>query len=63
VMALALDHAALLQQAEALSVTDDLTGLHNSRYLRDALHREAKRAVRYGRRCRCSSSTWTGSNG
>jgi diguanylate cyclase (GGDEF)-like protein len=49
VMALALDHAGLLQQAEALSVTDDLTGLHNSRYLRDALHREAKRAVRYGR--------------
>jgi diguanylate cyclase (GGDEF)-like protein len=49
VMALALDHAFLLQQAEALSVTDDLTGLHNSRYLRDALHREAKRAVRYGR--------------
>ena len=49
VIALALDHAVLLQQAEALSVTDDLTGLHNSRYLRDALHREAKRAVRYGR--------------
>ncbi len=49
VMALALDHAVLLRQAEALSVTDDLTGLHNSRYLRDALHREAKRAVRYGR--------------
>ena len=49
VMALALDHAALLRQAEALSVTDDLTGLHNSRYLRDALYREAKRAVRYGR--------------
>jgi diguanylate cyclase (GGDEF)-like protein len=49
VMALALDHALLLQQAEALSVTDDLTGLHNSRFLRDALHREAKRAIRYGR--------------
>jgi len=49
VMALALDHAVLLQQAEALSVTDDLTGLHNSRYLRDALHRDAKRAARYGR--------------
>ena len=49
VMALAFDHAVLLRQAEALSVTDDLTGLHNSRYLRDALHREAKRAVRYGR--------------
>jgi diguanylate cyclase (GGDEF)-like protein len=49
VMALALDHAVLLQQAEALSVTDDLTGLHNSRYLRDALHRETKRALRYRR--------------
>jgi diguanylate cyclase (GGDEF)-like protein len=49
VMALALDHALLLQQAEALSVTDDLTELHNSRYLKDALYREAKRAVRYGR--------------
>lgn len=49
VMALALDHALLLRQAEALSVTDDLTGLHNSRFLRDALHREAKRAIRYGR--------------
>jgi len=49
VMALALDHAVLLRQAEALSVTDDLTGLHNSRHLRDALHREAKRAARYGR--------------
>jgi diguanylate cyclase (GGDEF)-like protein len=49
VMALALDHALLIRQAEALSVTDDLTGLHNSRYLRDALHREAKRATRYGR--------------
>ena len=49
VMSVALGHALLLRQAEALSVTDDLTGLHNSRYLRDALHRESKRAVRYGR--------------
>jgi diguanylate cyclase (GGDEF)-like protein len=49
VIALALDHALLLRQAEALSVTDDLTGLNNSRYLRDALYREAKRAIRYSR--------------
>jgi diguanylate cyclase (GGDEF)-like protein len=49
VMALALDNALRVQQAEALSVTDDLTGLHNSRYLRDALYREAKRAIRYQR--------------
>ncbi|MCX6552612.1 MAG: GGDEF domain-containing protein [Acidobacteria bacterium] len=48
-VAIALDHALRLQKAEALSVTDDLTGLYNSRFLKDALFREAKRAVRYGR--------------
>jgi two-component system, cell cycle response regulator len=47
--ALALEHAYRLQRAEAMSVTDDLTGLYNSRYLRESLHREAKRAVRYDR--------------
>ena len=48
-VALAIARARHLQRTEALSVTDDLTGLYNSRFLRDALHREAKRAVRYGR--------------
>lgn len=47
--ALALEHAGRLQRAEAMSVTDDLTGLYNSRFLKEALHREAKRAMRYGR--------------
>ncbi len=47
--ALALEHAGRLQRAEAMSVTDDLTGLYNSRFLREALHRESKRAMRYGR--------------
>jgi diguanylate cyclase (GGDEF)-like protein len=47
--ALALDHAYRLQRAEAMSVTDDLTGLYNSRFLKEALHRESKRAMRYGR--------------
>lgn len=47
--ALALDYAYRLQRAEAMSVTDDLTGLYNSRFLREALHREAKRAQRYNR--------------
>ena len=42
--ALALDHAYRLQRAEAMSVTDDLTGLYNSRFLKEALHRESKRA-------------------
>lgn len=47
--AVALDNALALQKAEALSVTDDLTRLYNSRYLHTVLRREAKRAVRTGR--------------
>ena len=47
--AIALDNAIALQKAEALSVTDDLTRLYNSRYLNQALRREAKRASRNGR--------------
>ena len=35
-------------RAEALSVTDDLTQLYNSRYLNDALRKETKRAMRSG---------------
>jgi diguanylate cyclase (GGDEF)-like protein len=38
-----------LQRSEALSVTDDLTRLYNSRYLNLVLRREAKRASRSGR--------------
>ena len=44
--AIALDNATAVQTAEALSVTDDLTRLYNSRYLNQALRRETKRAVR-----------------
>jgi diguanylate cyclase (GGDEF)-like protein len=47
--ATALDNALLLKRAEALSVTDDLTSLNNSRYLNLVLRREAKRASRSGR--------------
>jgi diguanylate cyclase (GGDEF)-like protein len=47
--AIALDNATALQKAEALSVTDDLTRLYNSRYLNQALRRETKRASRHGR--------------
>ena len=46
---IALDNALALQKAEALSVTDDLTRLYNSRYLNLVLRREAKRASRSGR--------------
>jgi diguanylate cyclase (GGDEF)-like protein len=45
----ALDNALLLKRAEALSVTDDLTHLYNSRYLNLVLRRETKRAARNGR--------------
>jgi len=47
--AVALDNALLLKNAEALSVTDDLTHLYNSRYLNQVLRRETKRASRSGR--------------
>lgn len=48
-VAIALDNALRVQRAEALSVTDDLTQLYNSRYLSQVLHRETKRASRSGR--------------
>jgi diguanylate cyclase (GGDEF)-like protein len=47
--AVALDNAIQLKRAEALSVTDDLTRLYNSRYLNQVLRRETKRASRNGR--------------
>jgi diguanylate cyclase (GGDEF)-like protein len=47
--AIALDNALRLKRAEALSVTDDLTHLYNSRYLNQVLRRETKRASRSGR--------------
>ena len=47
--AIALDNAVRMQRAEALSVTDDLTQLYNSRYLAQVLRRETKRASRNGR--------------
>jgi diguanylate cyclase (GGDEF)-like protein len=45
----ALAHALRVLRAEALSVTDDLTQLYNSRYLHEVLRKEAKRASRSGR--------------
>lgn len=48
-VAVALDNSLLLKRAEALSVTDDLTHLYNSRYLNSVLRRETKRASRSGR--------------
>ncbi len=47
--AVALDNALRIARAEALSVTDDLTSLYNSRYLSQVLRRETKRATRNGR--------------
>ncbi len=47
--AIALENALRVQRAEALSVTDDLTQLYNSRFLTQVLRRETKRASRSGR--------------
>ncbi|HEY1912670.1 MAG TPA: sensor domain-containing diguanylate cyclase [Vicinamibacterales bacterium] len=47
--AIALDNALRVKHTEALSVTDDLTQLYNSRYLNQALRRETKRASRSAR--------------
>jgi diguanylate cyclase (GGDEF)-like protein len=44
--AIALDNALRMRRAQALTVTDDLTQLFNSRYLSEVLRREGKRAVR-----------------
>ena len=48
-VALALDNALSFRKEEALSITDDLTSLNNSRYLNMVLRREVKRAGRNGR--------------
>lgn len=45
----ALEHALTVRRLEALSVTDDLTQLYNSRYLFQVLRREVKRSTRSGR--------------
>jgi diguanylate cyclase (GGDEF)-like protein len=45
--AVALDNALLLRRSEALSITDDLTKLYNSRYLNATLRREVERSKRY----------------
>jgi GGDEF domain-containing protein len=57
--AYALSTAVRVARAEALSVTDDLTQLYNSRYLNEVLRKETKRAMRSGGPCRCCSSTST----
>jgi diguanylate cyclase (GGDEF)-like protein len=47
--AIALDNALAVKRAEALTVTDELTDLYNSRYLNISLRREVKRALRSAR--------------
>lgn len=47
-LAAALANSVRIAEAEKLSQTDDLTKLHNARYLRQYLIAEVKRARRYG---------------
>src|ERR1043166_4226911 len=46
-MALSLTNSVRIAEAERLSLTDELTRLHNARYLRQFLVNEIKRARRY----------------
>jgi len=46
---IAIENARLYQRAEELVVTDDVTGIHNSRYFHQILERELHRARRYHR--------------
>jgi diguanylate cyclase (GGDEF)-like protein len=45
--AVALDNVRVHQEAQRLSLTDQLTGLSNYRYLKDSLRREIERASRF----------------
>lgn len=47
-IASALSNSVRISEAERLSMTDDLTKLHNARFLRQFLLSEIKRARRYG---------------
>lgn len=49
-LASALANAVRIAEAERLSQTDDLTKLHNARYMRQFLLNEIRRARRYGSR-------------
>jgi diguanylate cyclase (GGDEF)-like protein len=44
---IAIENALQVRRLEEQAVTDDLTGLYNSRYLHQVLHREVERARRY----------------
>lgn len=48
-ISIAYTNASLLKQAQDLSVTDELTSIHNRRYLNEVLQKEFNRSRRYGR--------------
>lgn len=48
-LGLVLDNARLLQEAKGSSLIDSLTGLHNHRFLLEAVSREVARSERFGR--------------
>ncbi|GAH20496.1 unnamed protein product, partial [marine sediment metagenome] len=47
-IAIAIQNANLYKESERLAITDDLTGLYNTRYLYAALEKELERSKRYG---------------
>lgn len=49
--AIAIENDYLLRKTEELEVRDDLTQLYNSKYIKDCLEEEIKRAILYQRPC------------
>lgn len=47
--AIAIENARYFQKIQELTITDDVTGLHNTRFLYRALEEEIKRSQRYGK--------------
>jgi len=48
-LTVALENAGLYELTKKLSITDELTGLYNYRYLQEQIKNEVKRAERYKR--------------
>lgn len=50
-VAIAIENVYLLKRTEELSITDDLTGLYNKKYITSRLEEEIKRAILFQRPC------------
>ena len=56
-LAIAIRNANMFENAERLTITDDLTKLYNYRYLMKYLESDVKRCLRYKKKYLCCSLT------